>query len=151
DLGPTLHALVCLRQHPKLARKVGALDEVRLVVVRAAIENVQAHAGAAKLRRQPDPVAIPRYHDVPELAREVATIDEVWLVVFRATVKIVQADAGAAKQSQKAKRAVAIAHESPELPRDILIRLQPRQVVLRPAVEHIELHSVPAKLGAQLV
>ena len=98
DLGSTLHALVCLRQHPKLAREVGAIDEVWLVVVRATVENVQAHAGAAKLRRQPDPIAIPRYHDVPELAREVRAIDEVWLVVFRAAVENVQAYAGTAKQ-----------------------------------------------------
>jgi hypothetical protein len=83
DLGPALHALVRLRQRPKLAREVGAIDEVWLVVVRAAVENVQAHAGAAKLRRRPDPIAISRYHDVPELAREVRAIDEVWLVVFR--------------------------------------------------------------------
>jgi hypothetical protein len=98
DLGPALHALVCLRQHPKLAREVGAIDEVWLVVVRATVENVQAHAGAAKLRRQPDPIAIPRYHDVPELAREVRAINEVWLVVFRAAVENVQAHAGTAKQ-----------------------------------------------------
>src|SRR5262249_2662438 len=46
---------------------------------------------------------------------------------------------------------VAVPHESPELARDILIRLQPRQVVLRSAVEHIKFHSVATKLSAQLV
>jgi putative ATP-binding cassette transporter len=36
---------------PELAREVSAFDEVRLVIVRAAIENVQAHVGAAKQGR----------------------------------------------------------------------------------------------------
>src|SRR2546430_13815734 len=110
DLGPALHALVCLGQHPKLARKVGAIDEVWLVVVRATVENVQAYAGAAKLRRQPDPIAIPRYHDVPELAREVRAIDELWMVVFYAAREKDQANAWTPKQGRKGKRASSFAY-----------------------------------------
>jgi hypothetical protein len=60
---------------------------VWLVVIRAAVENVQTHAGAAKLRRQPNPIAVLRELDVPELAREVGAIDEVWLVIFGPTVE----------------------------------------------------------------
>src|SRR5258708_16947014 len=83
-LGSALHALVCLRQHPKLAREVGAIDEVWLVVVRATVENVQAHAGAAKLRRQPDPIATPRYHHDPAPAPHLRALHAVWLAAFAA-------------------------------------------------------------------
>jgi hypothetical protein len=71
---------------------------VWLVVVGSLVENVQAHAGAAKLRRQSHAIAVLRCHDVPELAREVSAIDEVWLVVVSSPVENVQAHAGAAKQ-----------------------------------------------------
>jgi hypothetical protein len=90
-LGSGFHALVSFRQCPELTRELGAIDEVWLVVVWATVENVQTLAGAAKLRRQPDAVAVLRYHDVPELAREVAAIYEMRLVVVGAAVENVQA------------------------------------------------------------
>jgi hypothetical protein len=90
-LGSGFHALVSFRQCPELTRELGAIDEVWLVVVWATVENVQTLAGAAKLRRQPDAVAVLRYNDVPELAREVAAIYEMWPVVVGAAVENVQA------------------------------------------------------------
>jgi len=43
------HPLVGFRQGPELAREVIALGKIGLVVVRAAIEDIQAHARAAEL------------------------------------------------------------------------------------------------------
>ncbi len=47
--------------------------------------------------------------------------------------------------------AVSVLPEPPKLARNILIRLQVSEVVPRPAIKHIELHSGTTELGAQLV
>ncbi len=95
--GSTLHALVCLCQCPQLAGEVGATNEMWLVIVRSAVKNVQTHAGAPKLRRQPDLIAALRGQNIPELAREVTAFDEVRLIVLGAAIENVQAHTGAAK------------------------------------------------------
>ena len=90
-LAAPLHPFVGPSQHPELTGKVAAFGEVRLVVVWAPIENVQAHAWAAKNRGQADGISTLSYHNIPELPREVGTIDKVRLVVVWAPIENVQA------------------------------------------------------------
>src|ERR1700704_1774991 len=85
DLCRAVHALIGFRQHPELTREVAAFGEVGLVVVRPAIEDVQAHAEAAKVRRQPDRVAL--LVESPELPREVSAAGKVGLIIVWATIK----------------------------------------------------------------
>jgi len=69
------YVYVCIDDASRLAfiqvlpsEKKSAIDEVWLVVVWAAVENVQAHAGAAEQRRQAKrTVAVP--HESPVLER----------------------------------------------------------------------------------
>jgi len=94
----SVYALIGFRYCPELTREVGAIGEVRLIVIRASVEDVQAHPGTAKRRGQADHVRILRQQDIPELTREVGTIGEVWLIVVWASVEDVQAHPGTAKQ-----------------------------------------------------
>jgi hypothetical protein len=97
---------------------------MRLIIVWATVEDVQTHPRAAKIRRQPERIAI--LFEIPELACEVAATTQLWLVVVWATIENVQAHTGATKQRRQAIRAVAVPYQPPELARDVLIRLQSR-------------------------
>src|SRR5271166_2484891 len=88
---PLLHLFVGSGQYPPLTRKIAAFGEVRLIVIRATIEDVQAHVRATEYRCKTDRVSILSQQNIPELTRVVTALDEVWLIIVRATIEDVQA------------------------------------------------------------
>ena len=97
--GCPLHTLVGPSQDPALTSKVGTFGQKRLIVVRAGIEDIQAHARTTERCGKADRASILGRHNIPVLTRIVATIDEVRLVIVRAAVKDVQAHVSTAKLS----------------------------------------------------
>src|SRR5215475_11037090 len=78
----TDHGIRCGAQDPLLAREVGAVGEMRLIVFEPAVEDVEALARSAKLRLQPHVTAF--LGQGPKLTGEVSTWCEMRLVVERA-------------------------------------------------------------------
>ena len=95
--GCPLHTLVSPSQDPALTSKVGTFGQKRLIVVRATIEDVQAHARTTECRGKAERASILSRHNIPVLTRVVATIDEVGLVIVRAAIKDVQAHVSTTK------------------------------------------------------
>src|SRR5262245_7613747 len=144
-----LHAFIGSRECPELTGVVAAPGQVRLIIVWAAIKDVETHPRAAKRRCQPDCVAV--LVELPELPRVVSAAGQVGLVVVWTAVEDVQAHVLAAEEGRQPISAVTVRNQSPKLPGDVLIRLQSRTIVLRTAIEDVQLHSIAPEVRAELV
>src|SRR5262249_39656496 len=133
-------------QEPELTRDIGAGREMRLVSLRPAIEDIEAHAGSPELRGQARPGAVPP--DAPALTRKIGATHQVRFIVVRAAVENVETHARTAEHGGDAEPTIRRRRELPVLAGDILEACEMRHVVLWAAIKNIERHVAAAELRA---